>query len=93
MRSDASRRTNKAMSRRARDHAELLASLADLSTEEILAALGERMVSVPDAARMNNMSTDTFKRRHGDKIRKTTEKLRAVKLKDALAIPQPLDAA
>lgn len=84
------------MSKHARNHAELLAGLAGLSTEEIqeiLAAIGERMISVPDAARMNKMSTDTFKRRHGDKIRKVTEKLRAVKLRDALAVPQPLDVA
>jgi hypothetical protein len=84
------------MSKNARNHAELLAGLAGLSAEEIqdiLVAIGERMISVPDAARMNKMSADTFKRRHGDKIRKVTEKLRAVKLRDALAVPQPLDAA
>jgi len=82
------------MSPRARHHAELLAGLAGLSTEEILTSLaGERVIPVPEAARINSISTDTYKRKHGGTIVKVSDKRVGVKLKDALAIAQPLNTS
>jgi hypothetical protein len=82
------------MPTRVHDQAELLAGLANLSTSELLRGLeGERVISVAEAARLNGISVDTFMRRFSDKVVKITEKRRGVKLKVALAITQPLNAA
>jgi hypothetical protein len=80
------------MSKNARNHGELLAGLAGLSTEEILNALaGERVIPVPYAAHLNSISVDTYMRRHRGTVVKVTDKRIGVKLKDALAIARPLD--
>jgi hypothetical protein len=82
------------MSLNARHHAELLAGLANLPTSELLRALdGERVISVAEASRMNGVSTDTFMRRFRHLVVKITDKRRGVRLKHALSIAQPLDAA
>jgi hypothetical protein len=80
------------MSRNAHNHAALLAGLAGLSTEEILASVaGERVIPVPEAAYLNSISTDTYVRRHRNTIVKVSDKRVGVKLRVALAIAQPLD--
>jgi hypothetical protein len=80
------------MSKRARDHAALLADLAGLSTKEILDSVaGERVIPVPTAAHINSLSVDTYKRKHGGTIVKVSDKRVGVKLRDALAIAKPLD--
>jgi hypothetical protein len=60
----------------------------------VLAALeGERVLSLPEVARLNGTSVDTIKRRHASKIVRVSDKRVGMKLKDALAIAQPLNAA
>jgi len=44
----------------------------------------ERNISVPEAARIKGISTDTFKRRYRHLIRKISERRNAVKLRDLL---------
>jgi hypothetical protein len=44
----------------------------------------ERNVSVPEAAQIKGISTDTFKRRYRHLIRKISERRNAVKLRDLL---------
>ena len=48
-----------------------------------------RKVSVKEAARINNVSVDTFKRRYPHLIKKISPRRDAVELGDALAIGQP----
>jgi hypothetical protein len=82
------------MSLNARHHAELLTGLANLPTSELVRVLdGERVISVAEASRLNSISTDTFMRRFRHLVVKITDKRRGVKLKHALAIAKPLDAA
>jgi hypothetical protein len=86
------------MSPRARHHAELLAGVARQGpfkpTSELLAGLeGERIISLPEAARLNGTSVDTIRRRHADKILRMSDKRVGMRLKDALGLAQPLDAA
>ena len=45
-----------------------------------------RKISVRDAAELNNVSEDTFRRRHADLIKKISPRRDAVELGDALAI-------
>jgi hypothetical protein len=45
-----------------------------------------RKISVREAAELNNVSEDTFRRRHPDLIKKVSPRRDAVKLGDALAI-------
>jgi hypothetical protein len=45
----------------------------------------ERHISVPEAAKHKNISPDTFKRRYGHLIRKTSPRRRTVKIRDLLA--------
>jgi hypothetical protein len=85
------------MSPRARHHAELLAGVANQGsfrpTSELLAGLeGERIISLPEAARLNGTSVDTLKRRHSDKIVKMSDKRVGMRLKHALTLAQPLNA-
>jgi len=44
----------------------------------------ERHVSVPEAAKLKNISADTFKRRYAHLIRKVSPRRNAVKLRDLL---------
>jgi hypothetical protein len=89
---------------RARDHAELLAGTADqpqllagpagmtfVPTSRLLTELeGERIISLADAARLNDVSVDTLKRRHADKILQMSDRRYGMRLKHALTLAQPL---
>jgi hypothetical protein len=48
---------------------------------------------VPKAAAMNTLSTDTFTRKYRHLIRRVSDGRIAVRLGDALDLPQPLDDA
>lgn len=52
----------------------------------------KRKVSVAEAARINNISVDTFKRRYRHLIVKVSPRRDAVELRDALAIGQSKDS-
>jgi hypothetical protein len=52
-----------------------------------------RKVSVRVAAELNDMSVDTFRRRHSDLILNISPRRQAVRLGDALAIGEPKKAA
>jgi hypothetical protein len=45
-----------------------------------------RKISVRNAAELNNLSEDTFRRRHPDLIKKVSPRRDAVELGDALAV-------
>jgi hypothetical protein len=45
-----------------------------------------RKISVREAADLNNVSEDTFRRRHSDLIKKISPRRDAVELGDALAV-------
>jgi hypothetical protein len=48
-----------------------------------------RKISVREAAELNNISEDTFRRRHGALIKQISPRRQAVDLSDALAIGNP----
>jgi hypothetical protein len=86
------------MSPRARHHAELLAGAANQgrfrATSELLAGLeGERIISLPEAGRLNDISVDTIRRKYANLIVRMSDKRVGMRLKDALSLAQPLDAA
>jgi hypothetical protein len=55
-------------------------------TLSVLSALElERHISVPEAARLKNISPDTFKRRYARLIRRVSPRRNAVKLRDLLS--------
>jgi hypothetical protein len=75
------------------DRAELLAGLASLSTEEILAALeGERVLKLPVVGRLNDISVDTIKRKYPHLIVRMSDGRIGMRLRHALSIAQPIDA-
>jgi hypothetical protein len=51
----------------------------------------KRKISVAEAARLNDISEDTFRRRYRHLIRKISLRRDAVELGDALAVGQPKD--
>ena len=86
------------MSPRARHHAELLAGAANQgrfrATSELLAGLeGERIISLPEAGRLNDISVDTIRRKYANLIVRMSDK----RVRDAAerrpSLAQPLDAA
>jgi hypothetical protein len=88
------------MSPRARHHHQLLtganvpAAGRPLPTKELLAGLeGERIVSLLEVGRLNDLSIDTLKRRHADKIVRMSTGRLGMRLKDALSLAHPLNAA
>jgi hypothetical protein len=84
------------MSPRARHHAELLASVGETpfrTTSELLSGLeGMRIVSLPEAARLNDLSVDTIRRRFPHLILKLSDKRVGMRLRDALSLATPLSA-
>jgi hypothetical protein len=82
---------------RARPRAELAASVGETrtrSTDELLTAVERlRMIPVPKAAAINDLSTDTFTRKYRHLIRRVSDGRVAVRLGDALDIPKPIDDA
>jgi hypothetical protein len=48
----------------------------------------ERGLTVAEAAKFNCMHEDTFRKHHGDKIKRVSARLEIVSVKDALAIRQ-----
>jgi hypothetical protein len=88
------------MSPRARHHHELLTGASvpaadrPLSTKELLARLeGERVIPLPEVGRLNDLSVDTLKRHYSGLIVRVSTGRLGMRLKDALSIAQPLDAA
>jgi hypothetical protein len=64
------------------------------SSSEMLSGLeGMRIVSVPEAARLTNISTDTFRRQYPHLILRLSSKRIGVRVRDVLAIGRPLNAA
>jgi hypothetical protein len=53
----------------------------------------KRKIPVKDAAALNDISEDTFRRRYRHLIKKISARRDAVELGDALAIGEPKDAA
>jgi hypothetical protein len=49
----------------------------------------KRKISVREAAKLNNVSEDTFRRRYPHLIRKISPRRQAVELGDALAVGRP----
>lgn len=49
----------------------------------------KQKISVPKAAALNDMSTDTFQRRYRHLIKKISPRRNAVELGDALELPPP----
>jgi hypothetical protein len=84
------------MSPRAHHHAEPLASVGETSfrtTSELLSGLeGMRIVSLPEAARLNDLSVDTIRRRFPHLILKLSDKRVGMRLRDALSLATPLSA-
>jgi hypothetical protein len=82
---------------RAQRRAELPASVGKTpfrTTPELLSALERmRIIPVPQAAQMNNLSTDTFRRQFAHLIVRLSAKRIGVRLGDALDLAQPIDAA
>jgi hypothetical protein len=81
------------MSMRSRHHHELLAGLAQSTSQMLSGIEGERIVSLTEASRLAGVSIDTLKRRHGDKIVRMSEKRIGMRLRHVLGLAQPLDAA
>jgi hypothetical protein len=83
------------MSPRAQRRAELPASVGKTSfrsTPELLSALERmRIIPVPQAAQMNNLSTDTFRRQFSHLILKLSNKRIGVRLGPALDLARPID--
>ena len=90
-------RAGERRSPRARHHAELIEHVGEgrfRPTSELLAGLeGERIISLPEVARLNGTSVDTIKRRHADKIVRMSDKRIGMRLKHALSLAQPLALA
>jgi hypothetical protein len=64
------------------------------STAELLTELeGERVISLNEVGRLNNLSVDTIKRQHSDKIVRTATHRVGMRLKHALALARPLEPA
>ena len=76
------------MSKRARDQ-----STFRTNTELLSALEGMRVISLPEAARLNDLSVDTLRRRYGHLILKLSDKRVGMRLRDALSLAQPIDAA
>jgi hypothetical protein len=57
----------------------------NLTSTKLTALELERHVSVPEAAEILGISTDTFKRHHARLIRKVSPRRDAVRLRDLLA--------
>ena len=75
-------------------HRQEAGGLPHRSTKELLAGLeGERVISLAEAGRLNDLSIDTLKRNHTALIVRTSAGRLGMRLKDALAIAQPLNAA
>jgi hypothetical protein len=53
----------------------------------------KRKISVKEAAKLNGMSEDSFRRHHRKLIKKISPRRDAVELGDALAVGTPKDAA
>jgi hypothetical protein len=49
-------------------------------------------IRVRDAARLNCMSEDTFRKEHSDLIRKLSDRVEGVELGDAIDLGQPKEA-
>jgi hypothetical protein len=82
---------------RAQRRAERMASVGEAhfrSTDELLTAIErKRIIPVPQAAAINNLSTDTFTRKYRHLIKRVSDARVGVELGDALDIPKPLDVA
>jgi hypothetical protein len=96
------------MSKKARDRAALLAGVANhpellagaaggegfRTNTELLSALeGMRIISLPEVARLNDLSVDTIRRRFPHLILKLSDKRVGMRLRDALSLATPLTAA
>jgi hypothetical protein len=85
------------MSPRTLHHAKFLAGVANQSiksTSELLSGLeGERIISLPEVARLNGTSVDTIKRHYGKLILRMSDKRIGMKLKHALNLAQPFNIA
>jgi hypothetical protein len=57
--------------------------------EKLSALELERHISVPEAAKLKNISTDTFRRHFSHLIRKISPRRNAVKMRDLLATDEP----
>ena len=81
----------------ARPRAELPTSVGGRrfrSTDELLTALErERIISVPEAAAFNTLSTDTFTREYRHLIKRVSKGRIGVCLGDALDLAKPIDDA
>jgi hypothetical protein len=55
--------------------------------------LKRRKISVPAAAKLNDLSARTFRRKYRHLIKQVSERRQAVDLDDALAIGEPKTAA
>jgi hypothetical protein len=70
------------------------AKAALMTKSELISSIeGMRVISLPEAARLNGISVDTIRRQHPDKILKMSDKRIGMRLKDALSLARPLDAA
>jgi hypothetical protein len=82
---------------RAQPRAELPANVGKTpfrTTPELLTALERmRIIPVPQAAQMNSLSTDTFRREFSHLIVRLSAKRIGVRLGDALDLAKPLDVA
>jgi hypothetical protein len=78
---------------RAPRHAELHQDVIRSTSELLVGLEGERIISLSEAARLNGTSVDTLKRHHSDKIVRMSDKRVGMRLKHALTLAQPLNAA
>jgi hypothetical protein len=71
---------------------QLPGGLPHRTTRELLEGLeGERVIPLPEAGRMNSISVDTIMREHSDKVVRVSPGRLGMKLKDVLAIAQPIN--
>ena len=68
-------------------------TLTTTKLPELTALDLEKHVSVPEAAKIKNISTDTFKRHYPHLIRKVSPRRDAVKLRDLLSEEKAASAA